>query len=337
MRSVRRGMGGWQGSLHLGLTWASDWVSYARPVEDQELSKKGKVMAEPVSTNSVVDQVAAAAPAVTESFHQIKEWLAVQGVDYGLKLVGSIVILVIGRWVARALTGGVRKVMEKRKIEPMICGFISNLAYALMLTFLVIAAIQNLSVPTASFVAVLGAAGLAIGLALQGSLANFASGFIMIVLRPFSKGDYIEAGGTAGIVQEVQVFSTVLLTPDNKRVIVPNARITGDNIINYTAMETRRLDLVFGTSYGDDIPKVKSLLLRVAKEDPRVLNQPAEPQVMVSELADSSVNFILRVWVKVSDYWGVKFDTTEKAKLTFDKEGVSIPFPQRDVHLFQKS
>jgi small conductance mechanosensitive channel len=292
-------------------------------------------MAEPVASESLVDSAAAAAPAVVESFQSVKEWLALHGTEYGLKLIGSIAILVIGRWVARALSSGIRRLLEKRKLDPMICGFIGNIAYALMLIFLVIGAIQNLQVPTASFVAVLGAAGLAVGLALQGSLANFASGFIMIVLRPFRKGDYVEAGGTAGIVQEIQVFSTVLVTPDNRRVIVPNAKITSDNIINYSALPTRRLDLVFGVSYGDPIPKVKEILQRVASQDARILKDPA-PQIMVSEMADSSVNFILRIWMNTSDYWAVKFDTTEKVKMTFDAEGVTIPFPQRDVHLFQK-
>jgi small conductance mechanosensitive channel len=291
-------------------------------------------MAEPVASESVASQAAAAAQPVADSLQTIKEWLTLHGTEYGIKLIGSIAILVIGRWVARLLSNGIQRLMERRKVDPMICGFVGNLAYAVMLTFLVIAAIQNLQVPTASFVAVIGAAGLAIGLALQGSLANFASGFIMIILRPFRKGDYVEAGGTAGIVQEIQVFNTVLLTPDNRRVIVPNSKITGDSITNYSAMPTRRMDLVYGIGYSDDIPKAKKILQGLAEADERVLKEPA-PQVLVSELADSSVNFILRVWVKAADYWGVKFDTTEKVKMTFDKEGVSIPFPQRDVHLYQ--
>lgn len=291
-------------------------------------------MAAASATQSVMNQVTNAVPNVSEGFATASSWLVDHGTEWGLRLVGSVVILVVGRWVARALTGGIRRLMEKRKLEPMVSGFLCNLAYALMLTFLVIAAIQNLHVPTASFVAVLGAAGLAIGLALQGSLSNFASGFIMIVLRPFKKGDYVEAGGTAGVVDEIQVFNTVLVTPDNRRVIVPNSRITGDNITNFTAMPTRRLDLVFGASYGDSVAQVKEILQRLASADTRILQEP-KPQVMVSELADSSVNYMLRVWVKSSDFWAVKFETTEKVKVTFDAEGVKIPFPQRDIHLYQ--
>ncbi len=281
-----------------------------------------------------MNQVTNAVPSVSEGFATASSWLVEHGTEWALRLFGSVVILVVGRWVARALSAGIRRLMEKRKLEPMVSGFLCNLAYALMLTFLVIAAIQNLHVPTASFVAVLGAAGLAIGLALQGSLSNFASGFIMIVLRPFKKGDYVEAGGTAGVVDEIQVFNTVLVTPDNRRVIVPNSRITGDNITNFTAMPTRRLDLIFGASYGDSVAQVKEILQRLASADARILQEP-KPQVMVSELADSSVNYMLRVWVKSPDYWAVKFDTTEKVKVTFDAEGVTIPFPQRDIHLHQ--
>jgi small conductance mechanosensitive channel len=189
-------------------------------------------------------------------------------------------------------------------------------------------------VQTTSFVAVIGAAGLAVGLALQGSLANFAAGFLLIVFRPFKQGDYIEGGGTAGIVDEIQLFTTLLKTPDNKKVIIPNAKLSGDNVINYSAMATRRLDLVFGVSYTSDIPKVRSVLLKVAAADPRILTDPA-PMVAIKELGDSSVNFLLRVWMKTGDFWGVNFDTIEKVKMAFDSERISIPFPQRDVHLFQ--
>jgi small conductance mechanosensitive channel len=252
--------------------------------------------------------------------------------QYGLKLLFAVLVLILGVWVARLLRSIVRRILSRRELDPIVVGFVANLAYVILMVFVVLAALGQVGIQTASLVAVVGAAGLAIGLALQGSLANFAAGFLMVVFRPFKKGDYIEAGGTAGIVEEIQVFTTILKTPDNRLVIVPNGRIMGDNITNYSAMPTRRLDLTFGVSYGDDVPKVKAVLLRLVQEDPRVLKDPA-PQILLSELADSSVNFIVRVWVKASDFWPFKFETTEKVKLTFDTEGIKIPFPQRDVHL----
>jgi small conductance mechanosensitive channel len=269
-----------------------------------------------------------------DALQNIQTWLSNNGVDYGVRVLGAVVILIVGRWVALGLSSLVRRVMEKRKVDPTIAAFLSNLVYFGLLTFVAVAAIQNLGIPTASFVAVIGAAGLAIGLALQGSLANFAAGFLLILFRHFKKGDFIEGGGTAGIVDEIQVFATVLKTPDNKKVIIPNAKLTGDNIINYSALETRRVDMKFGVSYSDDVPRVKQILQRIVNEEKRVLKDPA-PTIAVLELADSSVNLAVRVWVKVPDYWGVFFDLTEKVKLTFDQEGVRIPFPQRDVHLYQ--
>jgi small conductance mechanosensitive channel len=187
---------------------------------------------------------------------------------------------------------------------------------------------------TTSFIAVIGAAGLAVGLALQGSLANFAAGFLMIIFRPFKVGDYIEGAGIAGTVESIQMFTTQLKTPDNKTVIVPNAKITGDNIVNWSSKGTRRVDLVIGIGYGDDIDKAKQIMMDVLTKDQRVLKDPA-PQVAVLELADSSVNFVVRPWVNASDYWNVYFDTTEEIKKRFDQEGVSIPFPQRDVHMYE--
>ena len=262
---------------------------------------------------------------------RIKEWLAL----YGLRVIAAVLVLIIGRFVAGIIRGLLVKATAKRKIDPTISQFVVNFAYVLLMTFVVLAALGQLGVQTTSFVAVIGAAGLAVGLALQGSLANFAAGFLMIIFRPFKKGDYIEGAGTAGIVEEIQVFTTILKTPDNKKVIIPNAKLTGDNIINYSANDTRRLDLKFGVSYKDDVKKVRSVLDRVVREEARVLKDPA-PAILLAELGDSSVNFIVRVWVKGSDYWGVNFDTMEKVKLTFDAEGISIPFPQRDVHLFQE-
>jgi small conductance mechanosensitive channel len=202
------------------------------------------------------------------------------------------------------------------------------------MTFVIVAAIGTLGVQTTSFVAVLGAAGLAVGFALQGSLSNFAAGVMLIVFRPFKAGDYVEAGGTAGSVQEVSIFTTVMKTPDNKKVIIPNSQITGGSITNYSAMETRRVDMVFGIGYGDNIKQAKDTLEQILAADERILKDPA-PTIAVSELADSSVNFVVRPWVKTADYWAVYFDLTEKVKLTFDEKGISIPFPQQDVHMHQ--
>jgi small conductance mechanosensitive channel len=243
---------------------------------------------------------------------------------------------VVGTWIARLIKRAASKVMHKRGLDPIIIGFVTNFLYIGLLVFVVLAALERVGVRTTSFVAVIGAAGLAIGLALQGSLANFAAGFLMVIYRPFKKGDYVEAAGTAGIVDEIQVFTTILKTPDHRRVIVPNSNVMGDNITNYSALDTRRLDLTFGVGYSDDIKKVKAVLMQIAQSDERVLKDPA-PQVLLDELADSSVNFIMRVWVKSADYWGFRFDTMENVKLAFDREGISIPFPQRDVHVFQQS
>jgi small conductance mechanosensitive channel len=280
-----------------------------------------------------------AANTVEQAAKQAQHWLSPERLqtyaqEYALPVVFAIVILVVGSWAATIARRIVRRALGRRQLDPIIVGFVANITYIALMVFVVLAALERVGVKTTSFVAIIGAAGLAIGLALQGSLANFAAGFLMVVFRPFKKGDYIEAGGTAGVVDEIQVFTTVLNTPDNCRVVVPNSKIMSDNITNYSARETRRLDLVFGVGYGDDIARVKAVLKRIAESDERVLADPA-PQVMVGELADSSVNFIMRVWVKSADYWPFKFDTTEKVKLTFDAEGISIPFPQRDVHLIQ--
>ena len=208
------------------------------------------------------------------------------------------------------------------------------MAYIALLTFVVIAALAQLGIQTTSFIAIIGAAGLAVGLALQGALANFAAGFLMIIFRPFKTGHYIEGAGVAGVVEEIHVFTTQLRTPDNKTVIIPNAKLMGDNIINYSAKETRRVDLLIGVSYTDDLQKVRKVLQGILEKDDRVLKDPA-PMIAVKEFADSSVNFVVRVWVKTENYWDVYFDTTENVKKRFDAEGISIPFPQRDVHLYE--
>ena len=253
---------------------------------------------------------------------------------YGLKVLAALAIFIIGRWVAKGVRKLVELLMGKSKVDPTLISFTSNMAYIGLLAFIFIAALGQLGIQTTAFIAVLGAAGLAVGLALQGSLSNFAAGFLLIIFRPFKVGDLIEGAGVFGVVEAIQIFTTQLKTPDNKTVIVPNGKLTDDNIVNWTVKGTRRVDMVFGIGYEDDIDKARSLMTDIMAQDSRILKDPA-PQISVSELADSSVNFAVRPWVKVEDYWGVYFDLTEKIKKAFDADGISIPFPQRDVHVYQ--
>jgi len=255
-------------------------------------------------------------------------------VFYGIKIIIAIVIFIVGRWIAKALKNVIHKMMAKRNVETTISSFICNMSYVVLMTIVIIAALNQFGIQTASLIAIVGAAGLAIGLALQGSLANFAAGFLMLIFRPFKTGDYIEGAGTQGAVEEIHVFTTQLKTPDNKTVIIPNAKLMGDNIINYSANDKRRVDLLIGVSYSDNLQKVRQVLEDVLSKDNRVLKDPS-PTIAVLELGDSSVNFAVRPWVKTDDYWNVYFDLTEDIKKRFDTEGISIPFPQRDVHLFE--
>lgn len=255
-------------------------------------------------------------------------------VFYGIKIIIAIVIFIVGRWIAKALKNVIHKMMAKRNVETTIASFICNMSYVVLMTIVIIAALNQFGIQTASLIAIVGAAGLAIGLALQGSLANFAAGFLMLIFRPFKTGDYIEGAGTQGTVEEIHVFTTQLKTPDNKTVIIPNAKLMGDNIINFSAKDKRRVDLVIGVSYSDNLQKVRQVLEDVLSKDNRVLKDPL-PTIAVLELGDSSVNFAVRPWVRTDDYWNVYFDLTEDIKKRFDTEGISIPFPQRDVHLFE--
>lgn len=253
---------------------------------------------------------------------------------YGLKVIAAIAIFIVGRWVAKTLANVVRKMLRSADLDQTLRRFVANMAYIVLLAFVVLAALSQLGIQTTSFIALLGAAGLAVGLALQGSLSNFAAGLLMILFRPIRVGDYIEAAGTAGTVEEIAIFTTTLVTPDNKTVIIPNSGLTGGNIVNWTVKGTRRVDLVMGIGYDDDIDKAKQIMTDVVVNDPRVLKDPA-PKIAMIELADSSVNFVVRPWVKVSDYWDVYMDTHEAVKKAFDANGIGIPFPQRDVHLYQ--
>lgn len=253
---------------------------------------------------------------------------------FGIKLIAAIAILVIGQWIAKGLSSSLRRWLAKADVDETLRKFIVRLVYVVLLVFVVLAAINQLGIQTTSFIAVIGAAGLAIGLALQGSLSNFASGVLIIIFRPYKIGDYIEAGGTAGTVEAVQIFTTVLKSPDNKTVIIPNSQIMNGTITNYSTKAQRRVDLVAGVGYDDDLDKAKRVLTDILDNDKRVLKDPA-PTIAVSELADSSVNFVVRPWVNADDYWPLYFDLNERIKKRFDEEGISIPFPQRDVHVYE--
>lgn len=253
-------------------------------------------------------------------------------VAWGPNLVGALVILILGYLAAKFVTGILRRSLKRANVDDTLVKFSSSIANIALMTMVVIAVLERLGVNTTSFAAVLAAAGLAIGLAFQDTLANFAAGVLVMIFRPFAVDDYVEAGGVSGTVEEVQIFTTVLRTPDNKRVIVGNAAILGDAITNYSANDQRRVDMVFGIGYSDRIDEARRILEGILAADARVLEDP-EPVVAVLELADSSVNFAVRPWVPTPDYWSVYFDITEKVKLAFDDAGVSIPFPQQDVHL----
>lgn len=250
---------------------------------------------------------------------------------YGLKILMAILVYYIGKFIARWVADFLGKTMGKRGVDSTVANFIKNLAYYGMFTMVVVAALGQLGVQTASFVAIIGAAGLAVGFALQGSLANFAAGVLLILFRPFKAGDYIEAGGTAGVVKDISIFTTTLMSPDNVTIIVANGAVFSGNIHNYSTAPDRRVDLVVGVSYSSDIDKVKSELQALVEADERVLKDKPIT-IAVAELADSSVNFVVRPWVASSNYWPVKFDLTEKIKKRFDEVGIEIPFPQMDVH-----
>lgn len=273
-------------------------------------------------------------PGFNIDWAEIYDKFQLVGVDFGISLVTAIAIFLIGRFVARVISRTLRKLLQSQNVDKILESFVSNLAYWALMAFVIIAAITELGVETTSFIAMLGAAGLAIGLAMQGSLSNFAAGILIVLFRHYRVGDYIEAAGVAGTVAEVQILTTTLKTPDNKTIIVPNSEIMGNIITNYSANETRRVDMVFGIGYGDDIDKARAVMKEVVEADERVHKEPA-PVIVVNELADSSVNFNVRPWCNTADYWAVKWDLTEAIKKRFDQEGISIPFPQRDVHIIK--
>ena len=252
-------------------------------------------------------------------------------IPWSIKIVLALAIFYIGRMVVSVVVGMVSKLLRGRGMDEILVSFLTSIMRWVLLLFVIIAALSQLGINTTSLVALLGAAGLAIGLSLQSSLSNFASGVMLIIFRPFTKGDFVEAGGATGVVDNISIFTTTMTTPDNKEVIVPNGAILGNNITNYSARPTRRVDMVFGISYDDDIRKAKQLLEEIIAADERVLADPP-PVIALGELADSSVNFLVRPWAKTEDYWRLLWDTTEAVKLKFDEAGITIPYPQMDVH-----
>jgi small conductance mechanosensitive channel len=255
-------------------------------------------------------------------------------IPWAIKIGVALAIFIVGRWIAKWLTGVLKKVMAKADLDEMLIQFLGNIVYTVLLLAVVMAALDHLGIQTTSLLAVFGAAGLAIGLALKDSLGNFSSGVMIILFRPFKVGDFIEAGGTNGVVEQVRMFATILRSGDNREIIVPNSQIYSGTIVNYSAKDTRRVDLVFGIGYGDDIAKAKQIIQEIMHQDERILADPA-PAIALGELGDSSVNFNVRPWVKSDDYWPVRADLLEKVKLAFDANGITIPYPQQEIYTHQ--
>jgi small conductance mechanosensitive channel len=277
---------------------------------------------------------AAAVVAAQPATHSTADQIIASLISFGISVLAALVILIVGLWLAKKIKGLFVRILTNRKVDATLIGFFSSMLYGAIVVFVAIAAIGKLGVETTSFAAVIAAAGLAIGLALQGSLSNFAAGVLLILFKPFKAGDFIKAGGQAGSVIEVGLLTTELKTPDNVKIVMPNSSIMSGAITNLSAHPTRRVDMTVGVGYRDDLNKAKQIILDLLVADERVLKDPA-PQVEVANLGDSSVDFVVRPWVNAADYWGVKFDFTKALKEKFDAEGVSIPFPQRDVHMFQ--
>ncbi|UWZ98964.1 small-conductance mechanosensitive channel MscS [Vibrio splendidus] len=272
---------------------------------------------------------------LVDGLSHAEQWLTNNSdlfIQYGVNIISALIILFIGNLIVKAVANSVSKVLQKKKMDRAVVEFIHGLVRYLLFVIVLIAALGRLGVQTASVVAVIGAAGLAVGLALQGSLSNFAAGVLIVAFRPFKSGDYVEIGGVAGSVDSIQIFQTVLTTPDNKMVVVPNGSVIGSPITNYSRHDTRRIDLMIGVSYNADLQKTKALLTKICESDERVLKEPGV-QVGVHTLADSSVNFVVRPWVNTADYWNVYFDLMQAIKEGLDNEGIEIPFPQMDVHM----
>ncbi|MDX8341614.1 mechanosensitive ion channel [Draconibacterium sp. IB214405] len=268
-----------------------------------------------------------------EKVNSLSEQLYDLVMFYGPKLVGAIITLIIGLWVISIIRSSLRKRFEKKELDPSLRGFLNSLIGMGLKAMLWIAVIGMMGVEMTSFIAILGAAGLAVGMAFSGTLSNFAGGVMILIFKPFKVGNVINAQGHTGVVSEIQIFNTILKTPDNKTIIIPNGGLATGSMTNFSTEPKRRVDLTFGIAYGDDVDKAKEVLMKLIKADERIINDPAEPFIAVSELADSSVNLVVRVWAEAANYWGIYFDLTENVYKTFDKEGLNIPFPQMDVHV----
>lgn len=252
--------------------------------------------------------------------------------DWVMRIVLALAIYVVGKWITGRVTRLVRKLMQAREVDPTLVTFLANIVQAVLLVAVIIAALDTLGFPVTSLLAVVGAAGLAVGLALKDSLGNFAAGVMLVMFRPFTKGDFVDVAGVSGSIDDVRIFSTILTTPDNKQITIPNGQVYAGTITNYTAKDTRRVDLTFGVSYDDDLKVAREVLTRVCTSHPKVLAEPAF-NIFVSSLGDNSVNFAVRPWAKTEDYWAVWGDVLEQGKAELEKAGCSIPYPQRDLHM----
>lgn len=290
-------------------------------------------MSENASTPTIPDTPAYPTIPDIPSGLEVQQLLETHVLPWTISIVMAILIFLIGKFVVKMIVKFVKKLMLKAKVDEILINFVGSIIGAVLLLFVIIAALDQLGVNTTSMIALIGAAGLAVGLALQGTLQNFASGVMLIMFRPFNAGDYVEVASTSGTVEEVGIFTTTLLSVDNREIIIPNGEIFGGVIVNYSKRATRRVDMVFGIGYDDDLLKAKEIITRILGEDKRILADPA-PVIVVGELADSSVNFNVRPWCKTADYWGVYGDMHERIKLAFDAEGISIPYPQMDVHQY---
>ncbi|MBL4764095.1 MAG: mechanosensitive ion channel [Colwellia sp.] len=255
---------------------------------------------------------------------------------YGPKILGAIAVWIIGGWVIKAIGRGVEITLNKSKTDPSLMPFLTGIVNSLLKVMLIITVLSMLGIEMTSFIAILGAAGLAVGLALSGTLQNFAGGVMILTFKPFKIGDVIEAQGYIGSVSQIQIFNTIMKTPDNKTIIIPNGGLSTSSMINYSTEATRRVDWTIGVGYGDDVDKARAVIKRLCEEDSRILKDP-EVFIAVAELADSSVNFVVRAWVNAADYWGVYFELNEKVYKTFASEGLNIPYPQMDVHVHKSA
>ena len=254
---------------------------------------------------------------------------------YGPKVIGAVIVLIIGLWVISLITKGFGRMMRKKETDPSLQGFLRSIVSVLLKVLLFISVMGMVGIEATSFIAIIGAAGLAVGLALQGTLQNFAGGAMILLFKPYKVGDFIDGAGHMGTVKEIKIFTTILNSPDNKIIIIPNAQLSNSSLTNYSAMETRRVDFTFGIGYGDDYDKAKGVLLNLINADERILKDP-EPFIALKELGDSSVNIVVRVWANGADHWGIFFDMNEKVYKTFSQQGLNIPFPQMDVHLIKE-